>query len=296
MGCRATDASEPQRPAARADQRRLACACQRARAAARRLRHVSAMGLVRRRTLLELANAMTRAMLLLAFVFAGAAVLASAQSPSKSPHSDSMFKTSDDCMACHNSLTTPSGEDVSIGSSWRASMMANASRDPYWQASVRRETLAHTKAPAGIQDECSICHMPMARTQAQASGRLGEVFSHLPVGSRSRAENLLAYDGVSCTMCHQIADEKLGTPGSFTGGYVVRPGSASGPFEIDKGLTTLMKSSSEVQPVESAHMRQSALCATCHTLITKALGPSGEAVGELPEQVMFLEWQHSAFS
>jgi hypothetical protein len=44
-------------------------------------------------------------------------------------------------MVCHNSLVTPSGEDVSIGTSWRGSMMANSSRDPYWQASVRRETL-----------------------------------------------------------------------------------------------------------------------------------------------------------
>ena len=57
----------------------------------------------------------------------------------KAPH----FQTSDNCMACHNSLTAPSGEDVSIGSAWRASMMANSSRDPYWQASVRRETLDH---------------------------------------------------------------------------------------------------------------------------------------------------------
>ena len=30
------------------------------------------------------------------------------------------------------------GEDISIGFAWRASMMANSSRDPYWQAGVRR--------------------------------------------------------------------------------------------------------------------------------------------------------------
>ncbi|MEX1055242.1 MAG: hypothetical protein WED81_04385, partial [Rhodothermales bacterium] len=33
----------------------------------------------------------------------------------------------------------------------------------------------------------------------------------------------------------------------------------------------------------------------CHTLYTTALGTAGEAVGELPEQVPFLEWQHSAY-
>ena len=125
-------------------------------------------------------------------------------------------------MACHNGLRTPSGEDVSIGASWRASMMANSARDPYWQAAVRRETLDHPAAAAAIQDECSKCHMPMARTEASAGGREGEVFAHLPVGRGARRrDDRLAHDGVSCTICHQITGEKLGTPASFTGGYVV---------------------------------------------------------------------------
>src|SRR5207253_1713736 len=54
-----------------------------------------------------------------------------------------LFKTGDNCMACHNSLTAPSGEDVSIGIAWRASIMANSARDPYWQAGVRREIIDH---------------------------------------------------------------------------------------------------------------------------------------------------------
>jgi hypothetical protein len=52
---------------------------------------------------------------------------------------DRTFQTSDRCIACHNGLSTPSGQDVSIGFAWRASIMANSSREPYWQASVRRE-------------------------------------------------------------------------------------------------------------------------------------------------------------
>ena len=68
-----------------------------------------------------------------------------ADPPVKLPagHPDTLFHTSHECMACHNGLTTPTGEDVSIGVSWRASMMANSSRDPYWQASVRRELADH---------------------------------------------------------------------------------------------------------------------------------------------------------
>ena len=65
------------------------------------------------------------------------------------PHRE-MFQTSDRCLACHNGLVTPSGEDVSIGVSWRASIMANASRDPYWQAGVRRETIDHPQQSGAI--------------------------------------------------------------------------------------------------------------------------------------------------
>jgi len=65
-----------------------------------------------------------------------------------------LFVTSDHCLACHNGLEGPAGQDISIGSDWRASMMANASRDPYWQAAVRREVLEHPAAAEAIQDEC----------------------------------------------------------------------------------------------------------------------------------------------
>jgi len=53
------------------------------------------------------------------------------------------FRTSDRCVACHNGLKTSSGDDVSIGFEWRASIMANSSRDPYQQGSVRREAMYH---------------------------------------------------------------------------------------------------------------------------------------------------------
>src|ERR1051326_5183854 len=77
----------------------------------------------------------------------------------KSPHDHvPMFATSQDCIACHNSLTPPPDEDVSVGVAWRSSIVANSSRDPYWQASVRRETIDHPMRATDIEDECSICH------------------------------------------------------------------------------------------------------------------------------------------
>jgi hypothetical protein len=204
-------------------------------------------------------------------------------------------------MACHNGLTTPAGEDISFGFEWRASMMANSSRDPYWQAGVRREIMDHPESRAAIEDECSTCHMPMARFESKLAGHEGEVFSHLSFDGEKR-EDRLAADGVSCSLCHQIGRDKLGTPESFVGGFVIDPPSetgeraAYGRFKIEAGQTGVMRTSTAgFRPTQSEHIRQSALCATCHTLITKALGPGGKVIGELPEQMPYQEWLHSDF-
>jgi hypothetical protein len=216
-------------------------------------------------------------------------------------HFTEIFKASDTCLACHNGLSTSAGEDISIGFDWRASMMANSSRDPYWQAGVRREIVDHPAAAAEIEHECSICHMPMAHLQARAKGRMGRIFAHLPVGRRDDLESRLAADGVSCTVCHQISDQKLGTPESFTGHFVMdlsrttEPRAIYGPFQIDAGRTTVMRSATGFKPTEAAHVRTSELCGTCHTLLTQALGSGGEVIGRLPEQVPYLEWRHSAY-
>src|SRR2546427_8354071 len=100
---------------------------------------------------------------------------AAAESDRK-PAKIDLFQTSDRCFACHNGLSTAAGEDISIGFGWRPSMMANSSRDPYWQAGVRRESIDHAESKAAIEDECSKCHMPMARFQSKYERREGEVF------------------------------------------------------------------------------------------------------------------------
>ncbi len=48
-------------------------------------------------------------------------------------------------------------------------------------------------------------------------------------------------------------------------------------------------------PHSNDHIRKSELCATCHTLYTKALGPNDKEIGELPEQVPYKEWLHSEY-
>jgi hypothetical protein len=211
------------------------------------------------------------------------------------------FLTAHRCIACHSSLTTPSGQDASIGFDWRPSIMANSSRDPYWQGSVRREVLDHPESRAAIEDECSTCHMPMQRFAEHASGRQGKVFTRFPTSGGTNPLDSLSADGVSCTMCHQIQKDDLGERSSFNGGFAVdtvapverRP--IFGPYEIDRGHTTVMHSSSGFVPTQAGHIRQSELCATCHTLYTKTLDSAGREIGELPEQMPFLEWRHSAY-
>lgn len=211
------------------------------------------------------------------------------------------FQTSDRCVACHNGMTTQAGEDYSIGIDWRASIMANSSRDPYWQGSVRRETIDHPGATAEIQDECSRCHMPMASYEARLAGQKNGVFSHLPFHPDNQG-NAAAEDGVSCSICHQISQKNLGTRASFVGNFIIDLPDAQGrhaehgPFVIDAGHQRVMQSSTGgFLPEQGQQIRDSALCGTCHTLYTVALDKNDKQIGELPEQMPFLEWQHSDY-
>jgi hypothetical protein len=213
----------------------------------------------------------------------------------------SMFAPSSECLACHNNLVGPSGEDVSIGSSWRGSMMANSARDPYMLASVRREMIDHARHASDIEDECATCHAPAAQKIAHPAGEKARIFAHLASVTTGTPLDALAVDGVTCTVCHQIAPDRLGTRESFNGNFIVSPPRpdgrrrAFGPFAVDEGRRRLMHSVTNFEQEQAAHVRESELCATCHTLITEALGPDGRVIGSLPEQMNYQEWRHSSF-
>ncbi|MFO7962850.1 MAG: hypothetical protein R6U50_02915 [Desulfobacterales bacterium] len=228
-------------------------------------------------------------------------VLTEADAQNPSQKAGRLFVASDRCLACHNGLIAPSGTDVSIGSNWQASIMAHASRDPYWQASVKRETIMHPESKQHIEDECAACHMPMSRYTAKVRGQKGSVFANLPVLSARTPAHQLAADAVSCTMCHQIQPENLGTEDSFTAGFLVdteeplgqRP--AFGPFDVDEGRTRIMRSAGRFVPTETLHLKESGMCGSCHTLYTYSRGKNGQVIGRLPEQMPYLEWRHSAY-
>ena len=85
------------------------------------------------------------------------------------------FLTADRCVACHKGVAAEDGTDVSIGFDWRASMMANAARDPYFHAAVRREIMDHPEAavpPSRASARAAICRWPpWPRCRTGARGR-----------------------------------------------------------------------------------------------------------------------------
>jgi hypothetical protein len=210
------------------------------------------------------------------------------------------FAASGVCAVCHREMVDEEGQDVSIDMFWRATMMGNAARDPYWQATVRSEVGANPAAKDVIEDKCATCHTPMARFTLTAQG---EKASLLDEGllSADNALHTLAIDGVSCTLCHQIQEERLGLPNSFSGGFVIDSQAPSGerlvygPYDVDEEIAQSMQSSSGFEPVQGLHLSRPELCASCHTLYTPTIDASGKIVGQFPEQMAYFEWFYSDY-
>lgn len=210
------------------------------------------------------------------------------------------FAASGACALCHTNMVDEAGADVSTDADWCSTMMANSARDVFWQATLRSEVLSSPDYQAAIEDKCATCHMPMARFTSVARGGQGQV---LDAGYLSSEDELhtLAMDSVACTACHQIAAEGLGDPDSFSGGWVIdtelpmgeRLG--FGPYTVDEAQIAVMQGGSGFVPTQGPHLSESEMCATCHTLFTSVISPSGEIAGRFPEQTPYLEWLHSDY-
>lgn len=208
------------------------------------------------------------------------------------------------CSLCHGNLADREGRDMSITNHWRSTMMANASRDPFWQAKVVSETSRNPAIKQVIEEKCVTCHMPMAWTQLNADKQAygGESAAATPFDTFTDPTTPLheaALDGVSCSLCHQIEDKGLGTKENFSGKFSIdlqtpaphRP--IFGPYQ--ETVAEPMQTSIGFTPLYSAHSNDSALCATCHTLYTPYLDSAGNIAGEFPEQTPYLEWLHSEY-
>jgi mono/diheme cytochrome c family protein len=212
-----------------------------------------------------------------------------------SQHQGDYFAASGACTGCHQNLVDDTGADVSIDSSWRASMMANSALDPFWQASVEQSVSLQPDQTEAIEALCSACHMPMASFTARAEGAEATISGSGFLDPQHPLHEL-AMDGVSCAMCHQIRADGLGFARSYNGGFSIdlelEPGRrvVFGPYSIDEDQAQIMEAGSGYVPVQGLHLGTSELCATCHTFFIPI--PEG---GEFPLQTTYLEWFYSEF-
>jgi hypothetical protein len=218
---------------------------------------------------------------------------------------DSVFTNAAKCgTQCHKSDGTImdfNGKDISPGSQWQHSVMANAFNDPYWQAAVEDEVDSFPQLAGFIENTCTTCHAPMGRTHARHTGNGLDADNYYRFDT-AKSEHM-SREGVSCTACHQIDAGNLGSADSFSGGFTI-PGDSSdpgykniyGPYGSPVGNNMNMQTGHT--PTEGAYVSNSELCATCHTLYTPALDPdTGTPSGiSFLEQGVYLEWQNSVYA
>ena len=201
-----------------------------------------------------------------------------------------LFSGSGNCILCHQSngnAMTWNGKDVSPITYWRSTMMGNASKDPLWRAMVAEEVHKFPQLQQTIESTCLKCHSPMGFTQAIYNGQPGYSMAELK-------QNPLANDGVSCTACHQIKSNNLGSVQSYSGNYRIdRDSILYGPYTNSD--TTMMAFIVGYKGKFGAHVNHSELCATCHTLFTPTVDGQGNVIGNFPEQTPYIEWKNSIY-
>ncbi len=227
--------------------------------------------------------------LLIALFFLSQLIVA-AQTPLPTETS-TLFAGSGVCEICHlagnNALITSTGRDISPITQWRSTMMANAAKDPLWQAKVSAESIANPNLQSVLETKCTSCHCPMGKTEAFYNGAGSFLLSQ-------STEDPLSMDGASCTLCHQIRAYGLNHDSTFTANFPLNDShEVFGPYENPVAQPMIVQSGYE--PLYSDHISSSRLCATCHTLFTPYVDNQGNVAGLFPEQTPFLEWRNSIY-
>ena len=164
------------------------------------------------------------------------------------------------CVDCHGGYADYAAHDT-----WSGTMMANAARDPLFQAAL---TIANQDEP-GSGDLCIRCHSP----RAWLFGR-----SNPPVLDNFEEAD---YEGVQCDFCHRIVEGAEGERLIGNGQYFVADDLIRrGPIE---------DALAPHEWVYSEYHRSSELCALCHDVSNPLR--DGFAI-----ERTYTEWLSSAFS
>ena len=206
--------------------------------------------------------------------------------------STQLFPAASDCSGCHGhdpngyALLDLDGNDVNIFDDWRATMMANSAKDPFWRAKVSHEVLVNPAHADELQTVCTSCHAPMGHYTAILRGADHYTIDDLLVDT-------IGLDGVSCGACHQISAEQLGDLHSgqinFDTNRVVY-----GPYDLPFAAPMIQYVGFE--PLQSDHIGDAGLCASCHSLLTGTVDLAGQPTGQtFVEQATYHEWLNSDY-
>ncbi|MFO0639498.1 MAG: hypothetical protein U0183_09840 [Polyangiaceae bacterium] len=218
--------------------------------------------------------------------------------PKQAPAKTTFFTTSDACAQCHTAgdgkvMRDAKGRDISPVTTFRPSMMSMAARDPFYLAVVDEERSARPGAEALIDGACTKCHAPAAVIERGLGGK-GITIPELFTGQDP--EMHAGREGATCTVCHQTTKPQGLVDATFGGAFSV--GENREIYGPHQGPTTdPMKLFVSYVPTYSDHVTRSELCASCHTVFTRAHDVTGKATGpRLPEQVTYLEWRNSVYA
>ncbi len=207
--------------------------------------------------------------------------------------SNILFPTGRVCGGCHGrdtqgiALVNSAGQDVNIYDDWRASIMGNAARDPFWRAKVEHESLTNPAHALALQDKCTSCHAPTGHYQAF----LHDKKQHY--GLAELVADTIGQDGVTCQACH--AQSYVGI-GSRNSGDILFDTTrvAYGPYE--QVFFPPMQQFVGITPKYGDHIPDGGLCASCHTLLTNVVDLSGQLTGKtFVEQATYHEWLNSKY-
>jgi hypothetical protein len=204
---------------------------------------------------------------------------------------NTLFAASGACAKCHGkdslgiASVDPNGQDINVVDDWRATMMANSAKDPFWRAKVSHEIIINPNHKEKLEQKCITCHAPLGHFNGQYVGTEYQ-FNWLefdPVGR----------DGVSCVVCHQQSSKQLGDLHSGHLNFdTVKV--AYGPYE--EPLVSPMFTATGYEPVYSEHISDAGICAGCHTLITETVDLDGNLTGNtFVEQATYHEWLNSTY-
>ena len=238
----------------------------------------------------------------------------------------SLFVTSNQCASCHDAtdntpmpthmLYTPPGASIPLNLStageWQYSMTALAARDPIFLAQVDTESTVHSNIqgkpnpPGFVQDTCLSCHGVMGQRQfhLDKGNAPGTYFTRDQLQDPTSPYGALARDGVSCAVCHHMADKNLDDPSTYTGKFIVGPANVVyGPYPSGDGNVKVgdnvipqpMINSVGIVPVFGAQVGGAKVCASCHTIVLPVYDAHGNQVKTEFEQTTYLEWLNSSF-